>query len=304
MIDKRAALVSRLARGAVVLDGAMGTELERRGACGTAPLWSAAALDQAPQSVAAIHREYVAAGAEIVVANTFRTNPRTLNRLGCTGEGPRLCRLALELARAATTGADRPTWVAASVAPVEDCYQPALVPNEAALQREHGEFAEWLAAAGADVLWIETMGTVREAAVAARAARAVGLPFAASFVLSEAGRLLGGESLSAAVAAVEPLEPLALGVNCIPPTGIDQVLPALRALTDRPLSVYGHIGNTHPLPGWSYGQQATPMAYARHALAWLAAGATILGGCCGTTAAHIAAVAAAVRGSPPADIGV
>lgn len=304
VIGKRATLASRLARGAVVLDGAMGTELERRGVCGTPPLWSAAALDDAPELVADIHRAYVAAGAEILVANTFRTNPRTLEQLGRGADGPRLCRAAVELACEAASGAPGPVWVAASVAPAADCYQPALVPDDAALSREHALLAEWLAAAGADLLWIETLGTVREAVAAAHAARAVGLPFAVSFVLSEDGRLLGGDPLAAAVAALEPLKPLALGVNCIPPRAIDRMLLALRALTRRPLIAYGHIENRHPLPGWTYGQQAPPGAYAQHAAAWLAAGASIVGGCCGTTAAHIAAVAAVVRGSPGADVGV
>ena len=290
-----------LSRRTLVLDGATGTELERRGVPSPLPLWSAGALITHPQVVEAIHGDYIAAGADIVVANTFRANLRTLRAAGRAEQGEALNRLAVELARRAVsvssqdhrleTGATgREVWVAASVGPVEDCYHPERVPDEAVLLDEHAQMMEWLKAAAPDLIWIETMGTVREARAAAQAAAAVGLPFAVSFVVQESGDLLSGEALEEAVAAVEPFDPLAIGVNCIPPRAIAEPLRRLRRSTARPLSAYAHIGNLDPIRGWSYSQGLSPAEYADCARRWLDEGASIVGGCCGTTPAHIRAL--------------
>jgi S-methylmethionine-dependent homocysteine/selenocysteine methylase len=287
----------RLQRGPLLLDGALGTELERRGVLrNPGPLWSAAALLEAPAAVRAVHADYVAAGAELLVANTFRTNPRTLRRAGWSARGPALNRLAVELARAAAMEASRPVWVAASVAPVEDCYCPERVPDDATLREEHLEFANWLAAAAPDLLWIETIGTVREARCAAEAAVRVNLPFAISFILREDGELLGGESLSTAVDAVREFGPLACGLNCMPPGGLGPALARLRQLAPAvPLAAYAHINNTHPLRGWSYAESMEPGPYANACGQWITLGAQLVGGCCGTTPAHTAAVNRALR---------
>ncbi len=279
----------------LLLDGATGTELERRGAGGPPPLWSAAALLTAPAIVQQIHADYVAAGADILVADTFRTNPRTLRRAGLYDRGRALNRLAVALARAAAKNAPhQPVWVAASVAPVEDCYRPDLVPSDDELEHEHAELLDWLAAAGPDLLWLETMNTAREARIAAAAAAIRNLPLAASFVVAEDGRLLGGDTLEEAVQAVEPLQPLALGLNCIPPRGATALLPRLRHATGRPLAVYAHVNNVRPIRGWSYAQSVGPEEYAAYAAQWISAGASIVGGCCGTQPAHIRAIRARI----------
>jgi S-methylmethionine-dependent homocysteine/selenocysteine methylase len=186
----------------------------------------------------------------------------------------------------------REVIVAASVAPVEDCYMPERVPDERTLGAEHGLMMQWLSAAAPDLVWIETMGTVREGRAAAVAAAEARLPHVVSFVPAESGSLLGGESLEDALAAVIGTGPLAVGVNCAPPSGVTAVLPRLRDSTALPLVAYAHINNVHPLRGWSYAERCSPDEYAAHAVAWLAAGAAVVGGCCGTTPAHVAAVRA------------
>ena len=274
----------------LVLDGATGTELERRGIKLALPLWSATALTECPDLLATIHQEYASAGAEIIVANTFRTNVRTLRQAGCLADGPELNRSAIELVRR-SLGADQDSiLVAASVAPVEDCYSPERVPDEGILQEEHQQMMGWLQAAQPDLVWIETMNTIREARVAAEAAVVASLPFAISFVVAETGNLLSGEPLEEAVAAVEPLAPLALGLNCIPPRGLTVLLPRLRRASNHPLVAYAHINNSIPIRGWSFAQSLSPAEYADFAKQWLDIGANIIGGCCGTTPEHIRAV--------------
>lgn len=278
----------------MILDGATGTELTRRGIATNLPLWSTGALLDHPETVQAIHRDYVEAGADIIVANTFRTNLRTLREAGMENAGQRLNALAVELARSAVAEVDRkrPVRVAASVAPVEDCYHSERVPAEAVLRDEHGQMMVWLEVAGPDLVWIETMNTVREARAAARAAATHDLPFACSFVVNEQGDLLSGEPLEAAVDAVEPFDPLALGLNCIPPDGLTRNLPRLRRATNRPTAAYAHIGNPEPICGWSLSQSVSPAEYAESARRWLELGASIIGGCCGTTPEHIRAIRA------------
>jgi len=298
-------LAESVRRRVLVLDGAMGTELERRGVTTPAPLWSAAALIDPDHlsKVAEIHADYVAAGADILVANTFRTNARTLKTAGMQEVGLRVNCIAVELARGDSVRlrhqvrTDYPPnqpFVVASVAPVEDCYSPQLVPEEPILELEHAQMMSWLKVAEPDALWIETMNTVREARAAARTAHRAELPFAVSFVLRQDGRLLSDEPLEEAVEAVEPFGPLALGLNCIPPDGITAHLPRLRRLTRRPLAAYAHVNNATPTPGWNFAQEALPAQYARDVTRWLDTGASIVGGCCGTTPEHIRAVRNAI----------
>src|SRR5690606_9564410 len=168
-----------------------------------------AALDD-PARGARLDHAYVAAGAEIVTADTCRTHRRSLAAAGLAARAAELTALAVRLARAAAGQAagSRPCWIAGSIAPLEDCYRPDLVPDDEALAREHAAQAEALAAAGADLLLVETMNTVREAHAATRAAAATGLPVWTSFVCDGAGRLLSGEPLAAALDAVAASDPL------------------------------------------------------------------------------------------------
>jgi S-methylmethionine-dependent homocysteine/selenocysteine methylase len=277
-----------------VLDGALGTELERRGVPTGLPLWSARALWEAPGAVREIHREAVRAGAEALTANTFRTQRRTLERGGRGAEAAALCALAIQLAREAAAGASPAAFVLGSIAPLEDCYRPDLVPEDDVLAREHAEHAAHLAAAGADALWIETMNTVREAAAAARAAGATGLPFVASFVCDGGARLLSGEPLAAALDAVAPAGPLAVAVNCVAPEALEPCLPVLAA-SGLPFGLYPNLGAPDPVRGFAPSDAVAPAAFGAAARRWIAAGAAFVGGCCGTRPDHVHALAEAAH---------
>lgn len=282
----------RLTRpGVVILDGALGTELERRRVPTPAPLWSAQALLDHPEAVRAIHAEYVRAGAEVITAGTFRTNERAVERAGCAGQAETLTRRAVSLAREACERAGRPTWVAGSISPVEDCFSPWLVPDDAALDREHALLAGWLVEAGVDLLLVETINTAREAVAAARAAVATGLPTLVSFVCGDDGRLLSGDSLADAVSAVAPIGPDVLLVNCIPAPRVAGVLHELAARSPLPVGAYGNLGPPVAAGRWELEEVIGPAEYADLAREWVSLGARIVGGCCGTTPAHIAALA-------------
>jgi S-methylmethionine-dependent homocysteine/selenocysteine methylase len=275
----------------LALDAAMGTELQRRGIDTTLPLWSSRALFASPETVGAIHREEVRAGADVLTANTFRTHRRTLEREGLGGRAAELTVLAVRLARGATAGSGRDIFVAGSLSPLEDCYRPDLVPDDAELDHEHREQAKSLAAAGVDLLLLETHNSVRELAAAARAAKATGLPVVASMVTDGTGRLLSGEPIESAVRALDVLEPDALSINCVPARRLAFDLARLSAAApDMPLGAYGNLGVPEDESGWTFTDSLSPEAYAECAKRWLATGARIVGGCCGTTPAHTAAL--------------
>jgi S-methylmethionine-dependent homocysteine/selenocysteine methylase len=274
-----------------LLDAAMGTRLQQLGADSRLPLWSARALLEAPELVSRIHSDEAAAGADVLTANTFRTHRRTLETAGL-GERPAgLTRLAVSLAREAARKSGRTVFVAGSMAPLEDCYRPDLVPEDSALAREHAEQAENLAAAGVDLLLLETHNTVRELAAAARAARRTGLPFVASVVTDGRGKLLSGEPIGAAREVLLDLEPAAVGVNCVPARNLREELSRWRAAgAEGPLVAYGNLGLPSDHSGWAFTEELAPADYGAIAKTWLDAGALLIGGCCGTTPAHTRAL--------------
>ena len=282
----------------ILLDGATGTELNRRGVSTDLPLWSARALVEAPDAVSQIHLDYLRAGADVLTANTFRTHRRSLARGGQGQRAAELTRLAVRLARqaAAQAAPERECFVAGSQSPLEDCYSPHLVPSQAECEREHAEMARRLAEAGVDLILVETMNTIREAAAATRAARATGLPVLTSFVCRTDGKLFSGESVTAAVQAVAPLGVAGLLINCTPSTTIHQPFAELCAAVlaqSSPVPIrglYANIGHTNEIDGWTSTADVTPLEYARLASGWLSHGANLIGGCCGTTPAHIAAL--------------
>ncbi|MFM9108453.1 MAG: homocysteine S-methyltransferase family protein [Chloroflexota bacterium] len=288
-----------------MLDAASGTDLDRRGLVTTLPLWSALGVIERPDLVQAIHEDNLRAGADVVTTVTFRTTGRTLAKAGmdpglAADLDARAVRLARQ-ARAATGRAD--ALIAGSIAPLEDCYSPWLMPEPATALAEHRAQARNLAEAGADFLMAETMPCVAEATIALRAAQETGLPATVGFVcLPAAGdeppRLMSGETLDEAVAAVEPLGPAAILVNCADPATIAAGLAALRARTTRPVGGYANFGEVDGERGWKVGAPQDAAAFARGAAGWLAAGAAIIGGCCGTTPAHTAALRALLDAKP------
>ncbi|HME73294.1 MAG TPA: homocysteine S-methyltransferase family protein [Myxococcota bacterium] len=278
------------------MDGATGTEIERRSAFPAAaalPLWSTHALLRDTALLREIHRDYVRAGAEILTANTFRTQRRTLARAGLGERSEELTARAVAIARAAAEEAAPPgraVLVAGSQPTLEDCYHPERVPEDDALAREHAEHARALVRAGVDFILVETINTQREGVAALRAAREAGLPACVSFVCAAGGRLLSGEPLSEAVAACVELGPLAVLVNCLPAGFVSACLPALRS-SGLPFGVYPNLGAPDAVSGFRRSDDCAPEQFATLAESWLAAGARLVGGCCGTTPAHIAALA-------------
>ena len=280
----------------LLLDGATGTELDRRGVSVGLPGWSAGAILDAPDVLSAIHREYLEAGAGAITANTFRTHRRSLKRAGIGHEDPEmLTRRAVQLAREACLSISSKALVLGSVAQLEDCYRPDLAPDAAACRAEHAELIECLSNFGVDFVLIETMNNLAEAGAAVEAARGV-VPgrWMVSFCARAAaapGVLLSGEPVGPLLEMVH--DAYAVGVNCVAAPHVEAQVRFLReALPDHVrIMAYANVGYADESGGWVITDAVDPQAYAQYALRWIEAGATIVGGCCGTTPDTIRAIA-------------
>jgi homocysteine S-methyltransferase len=284
----------------LILDGATGTELNRRGVDTGLPLWSANALlsDEGSRVLQDIHEDYLRAGVDILTTNTFRTHRRALIPSGNADRALELTRRAVDIARAAIASVPtgRLRFVAGSISTLEDCYRPDLVPPDDELRAEHSERVHHLLESGVDVFLVETINSIREAGIIAKLAAITGTPVIVSFVCDREGKILSGESLSDAARELLPLGVAALGVNCGPTPNLAKPLAELQSACPEgfPLIAYGNIGYADDEVGWVNTDAERPEVYCEHAVHWPA---KIIGGCCGTTPAHIARLQKALRGT-------
>lgn len=277
-----------------LLDGGTGTELQRRGVPVRPPWWTSGALrtGRGRAVLTAVHADYVAAGARVVTANTFRCNLRALRRAGLDEAGAAtLVRRAVDAARSACgTGAVR---VVASMAPVEDCYRPDLVPDAATLRAEHGWLARQLVAAGVDTVLVETMSSTVEVRTAVAAVLAAGARAWASLVPGPGALLLSGEPVARAVRALERDGAGAVLVNCASLLDTEASLRVMTEVAGGPIGAYPNVEDRAGIPAATHVDRhvpagVSPARFAAVAHRWVDAyPIRFLGGCCGTTPAHI-----------------
>ena len=268
------------------LDGGMGTQLQSKGLQpGEIPeLWNITR----PQDVRAVHEAYFAAGADVVYANTFGANAAKYH-----GDVPLadVITAAIGLAREAVANAGGQHFVALDVGPTGRLLKPA---GDFEFDAAYEAFAEQVAIgakAGADLIVIETMGDTYELKAAVLAAKEnASLPILATVALGDDGKLLTGGSVECVAALLEGLRVDALGFNC--GLGPDRMLPyvkRLAALTTRPIAVKPNAGMPKMIDGLTV-FTVGPEEFAQDVATLVEAGASIVGGCCGTTPAHIAAL--------------
>ena len=283
----------------VLLDGGMGRELQFRGVALSESIWSAQGLIAAPEVVGQIHADYIAAGADIITTNTYGLIVDDLAKIGIAEKFQTLNELACQLARRASEAAGRRVLVAGSLPPLRGSFRPDLVGPSSEIRPRYRQQAGILAP-HVDLFLCETMSSIAEASAAAGAACETGRPVWVSWTLAEdaSGRLRSGETIAQAVNALADLPVTGFLVNCSSPNSVTRAISELAAATDQRIG--GYANTFHPIPAdWRLdGKKSTdgllslrndlgPDAYAVHAAAWLEAGATVIGGCCGTRPAHI-----------------
>ncbi|MGW1540768.1 homocysteine S-methyltransferase [Streptomyces sp. NPDC002309] len=299
-------LAEALAAGTVVLDGGMSNQLESAGHDLGDGLWSARLLADRPEAITEAHLAYFLAGASVAITSSYQATFEGFAERGIGhGRAAELLRLSVEsareaAARATARGVTRPLWVAASVGPYgamladgsEYRGRYGLTVDE--LERFHRPRIETLAAAGPDVLALETVPDSDEATALLRAVRGLGVPAWLSYTVA-GGRTRAGQPLEDAFAlAAEVDEVIAVGVNCCAPRDADAAVALAARVTGRPVVAYPNSGETWDAGAraWSGGSTFTP----ERVEGWRASGARLIGGCCRVGPETIRAVARTLAG--------
>ena len=287
----------RLNREIIVFDGGMGTCLYSRG------IFINTCFDELnlinPDLVREVHRDYITAGADVIETNTFGANRF---KLAAHGLEKRVHEVNLAGARIARAAAEGKALVAGSVGPLGVQIEPL---GKISLDEAKDTFKEAIAGlveGGVDLIILETFGLVVELQQALRAVRELGveLPVVAQVTIGDDGKLLSGGSLQSFVAGVEEYGPDVLGMNCsVGPKAMMEALEVLKTLTPLPIAVQPNAGLPQTVGGRNI-YMSSPEYMAEYSKRFIQAGATLVGGCCGTDPHHIKAIRRAVSALQPA----
>jgi homocysteine S-methyltransferase len=287
--------LERLARGPIICDGAMGTQLYERGVpferC-----FEAQNLSD-PELIRRIHLDYIAVGAEIIETNTFGANRVRLATHGLEGSVRRINRAGARVARDARDLSGQPVFLAGSIGPLGRPLAPVGSVSAAEARAAFREQAEALLESGIDLFMVETISDAAEMREALTAIREVtDLPVVAQMTFNDDGMARSGEDPAAAARLMRGWGADVLGVNCaLGPADTFDVIQAMAAVGDDLwLSAQPNAGMPQRI-GSRFIYMSTPDYFARYAERYLAAGIRLIGGCCGTTPQHIAAMAAVLR---------
>lgn len=287
-----------------ILDAGMGKTLSMKGVEIPPTIWSANALIVAPEAVSEVHRENIAAGANLITTNTYGVIRTDLAKEGIESRYRELNELAGKLAQSAVAESGRHVAIAGSLPPQNGSYRPDLVLERQILEPIYSEQAEILAPY-VDFLLCETMSSIVEAAAALTGALHAGKPVLVSLTLHDEQNncLRSGESIEAALDELVPLNPQGILFNCCLPERISEAMPLLAGTQ---LLYRGGYANafTRVPQDWlldgdkesdgrlTLREDLSPQHYSGFVEDWIAKGANLVGGCCGTTAAHTQAIAA------------
>lgn len=290
-------LAAALAAGTVLLDGGLSNQLEAQGCDLSDDLWSARLLVDGPEQIVAAHTAYVRAGAQVLITAGYQASFEGFRQRGIgRADAAGLFARSVELARRAAGAVDRDIWVAASVGPygavtadgAEYRGRYGLTIRE--LERFHRPRIEALAAAGPDVLALETVPDMDEAQALLRVAGECGLPVWLSYTVA-GDRTRAGQRLEEAFGMVDGVEQVvAVGVNCCDPADGDRAVRMAAETTGKPVVVYPNSGERWDAQGRAWTGGAT--FDSGRVRAWQDAGARLVGGCCRVGPATIAELAA------------
>lgn len=294
-----ASLQERLDRGDVLLiDGGMGTELERRGVEMDGEAWAATAMKTRPDVIGEIHRDFIEAGADLIIANTYAASPHVMRHAGFSDRETHDlnllgCRIAKEAVEQAANG--RQVFVAGSMSSFRAGLDVHKLPDEKEARESYRQQAEALAEGGVDLIVLEMMLDPVITPIAIEAAVATGLPAWAGF----SARVVDGKVLGFHRYADDsfdtvldsglrfPLQAAGIMHSNIEATG--PALDALQAKWSGPTFAYPHSGE-FKMPHWQFDTVMKPEPFVAEALGYMAKGVQAIGGCCGIGPDHIVAL--------------
>jgi 5-methyltetrahydrofolate--homocysteine methyltransferase len=288
----------------VLADGATGTNLFAMGLAQSAPaeLWC---VDH-PHRVRDLHQQFVDAGSDIILTNSFGSNRFRLALHGIEDRVSLLARTAAALAREVADRAERTVVVAGSIGPTGAMIGPIGERTQAQVQEAFEEQAMALKEGGADVAWIETMYSEKELVAAIAATQRAGLPYVATMTFDTNGRTMMGLTPEQAVVNIKQhvTPPLAFGANCgMGPAQLIDSLISIKcgASADDVIVAKGNAGLPKMGMDLHVHYEASPQVMADYVCLARDLGARIIGGCCGTTAQHVRAMAQALQTRPQHD---
>ena len=259
--------------------------------------WSGLAVHSHPEVVRAVHEDYIAAGAEVIITNTFGTARFLLEPAGLGDEFENINRNAVQLAIQAREASGRDIAVAGSISNLPPGMDAANYPDPDLELTGLRELATILADSGADLIALEMMQDTRHAARAMQAALETGLPVWLGVSCRQRADGSGLVSFdlpnmdfARPLDALIPMGPSVVNIMHSDVGAVPQAIAMVRERWPGPIGVYPEVGEFVP-PNWTFDSDATPERLVEHARRWADSGVLLVGGCCGTTPAHIAALA-------------
>ena len=281
----------------ILMDGAMGSALRDRGVAvpdHVTSIWSALSLIEHPDAVVRLHRDYIDAGSDWITTNNYAVTPASLAKGNMEHRLDELTERACRLATSARDTAGRPVKIAGSLPPLTTSYRADLVGDEQEIYEQYQRLTRVMAPY-VDLFLCETLTTSREGRAAARAGLETGKPVYLSWTLSDTSAALrGGEPVAEAVKAMSGLPIEGFLINCSSLQATEKGLKALANATDLPFGAFANPFQKEPKPG-DYGEDnpdwTDAKSYALECRKWIDLGATLVGGCCGTTPDYISELA-------------
>ena len=271
-----------------LIDGAMGSEFIRTGITLPNHVWSANVNIEAEEIVYQIHRKYVKAGSQYLTTNTFRSTKRSYMKTGLNIEDATL--LAKNSLKNAVDIANRASdncKVLGSIAPLEDCYKPEDFPGKDIAFKEFSEIGKWFSETKIDIFLVETMNSIIETQTCLSAIEKYNIPIWVSFILKDDKNILSGESLTDAIKMLNKHNIKCMLINCTP---LHTTMGALDSISDnwnKRWGIYPNLGIGEPSPSGDIKTIHSNDNFIKLIYKSIEKGATVIGGCCGSTPEHI-----------------
>lgn len=271
----------------LLIDGAMGTELNIRGVSTPLPLWSADANLQNSKIVLDIHKDYIKSGSKVITTNTFRTTPWTYKKAGYSDKKSKEAARsslykAVDIAHKAR---EEDVLIAGSITSVDDCYIPLNFPGLSIAEENYGYLVDWLVDAGVDLILFETMGNIIEINCALNIAKNYELPKWLSIIFDDYCNLLDGTNIENLFAGIDKKSLECLLINCNTKKLTLEGLKKIRRIWSGSIGAYPNLGLTNYKN--DYFKVIDKISFLRFLKALIDQKLDIIGLCCGSTPYHV-----------------
>ena len=272
-----------------ILDGAMGTELISFGEKLPSYIWSASTNLTNPELIYKIHKQYIKAGVDYITTNTFRTTPRSfskieLNQVEAYNMAKKSFDSAIDMAKKASNDKVK---ILGSIAPLEDCYLPALFPKKSQAKKEFKELGYWFYQEKIDIIILETMNSIIETEICLEAIKNFNIPIWVSYNLLNSTQILSGDSLIDAIKILDKYPVECLLLNCNPLNRTIKGAEIVKNNWNKKWGVYPNIGIGDPSPDGIIKNYHTDQEFVILLDEIIELGVDIIGGCCGSNIHHI-----------------